>query len=432
MKFYIHTLGCKVNQYESEKIRTVLEQGGFESADHPAGVEVVIVNSCTVTAESDRKTRQLVRRFRRLNPGAAVVLTGCMPQAFPEAAGQLPADIIVGNGSDRDILKNVQDYLTHRQRIVDIHPHLKGERFETGGIEQFSAHTRAYMKIEDGCDRGCTYCIIPKARGRVRSRTPEQILQEAHRLAENGFCELVLVGINLSAYGADLGLTLADAVEAAAAPAGILRVRLGSVEPDLTDAALLDRLAQSPKFCPQFHLALQSGCDSTLKRMNRLYDSNFYRQTVREIRRRFPSAAITTDVMVGFAGESAEEFEKSLAFCREMQFLKAHVFPYSVRTGTAAATFSGQVPEETKASRAAQMAAVCHKAARALLQTFVGATAEVLFEAVDENGYSHGHSRNFMPVYVKGGQSLLYTVKQVRLTALYADGMLGELIEDEV
>lgn len=426
MNFYIHTLGCKVNQYESEKISRALEQGGFMPAKTAETADIIIINSCTVTAESDRKTRQLVRRFRRGSPGAAVVLTGCMPQAFPEKAAALPADIIVGNGSDRDILKSVQNYLQHQTRVIDIKPHKKGEAFETGEVDRFEGRTRAYMKIEDGCNRGCTYCIIPKARGRVRSRSLESIRKEAERLAQNGFCELVLVGINLSSYGQDLTLSLADAVDAAAAPQGIRRVRLGSLEPDLTTPDLLDRLRQNPKFCPQFHLALQSGCSKTLKRMNRLYSAEDYLQTVTEIRARFKNAAITTDIMVGFCGETEQEFQQSLAFCQSLNLLKAHVFPYSVRTGTAAAGFEGQVLEPVKAERAKRMANACSQSAKAFLQTQIGTVQQVLVETKLQNGLYTGHSPNFTPVFFKGEPGLLHQIVPVKLTGLLNDGMSGE------
>lgn len=430
MKFYIHTLGCKVNQYESEKIRHTLEQGGFLPASTPENTDILIVNSCTVTAESDRKTRQLVRRFRRLSPGAIVVLTGCMPQAFPKQAEALPADIIIGNGSNRDVLKCVQNYLQHPARIIEIYPHQKGERFEKGGLNRFEDRTRAYMKIEDGCNRGCTYCIIPKARGRVRSRSLEEITKEAERLAQNGFCELVLVGINLSSYGQDIEKTLADAVLAASLPSGIRRVRLGSLEPDLTTPDLLDRLSQNSKFCPQFHLALQSGCDATLKRMNRLYTTDEYRTVVQEIRKRFPKAGLTTDVMVGFAGETEEEFAQSVAFCEEMQFLKAHIFPYSVRSGTAAAGFHNQISEPVKAARAKTMAEHCEKTATAWLKTQQNTLQEVLVETVS-NGYLVGHSTGFIPVYFKGEETLLHRIVTLQLTKPFKDGMLGVLCNEK-
>ena len=253
MKVFFHTLGCKVNRYETEKMLEDLQNIGFTLEIDPKAADLIVVNSCTVTAESDRKTRQLTRRYKRQNPHAVILLTGCMPQAFPKDAEELPADIILGNGSERNIIWAVNTYFNTHNRIVEISPHKKGEIFGSSVLSDFSERTRAYMKIEDGCDRGCTYCIIPKARGRVRSRSLEDIRAEAENLAKNGFKEIVLVGINLSSFGKDTGTTLADAVSSVATVDGIKRVRLGSLEPDLTDDALLNSLKQIPECCPQFH-----------------------------------------------------------------------------------------------------------------------------------------------------------------------------------
>ena len=278
-------MGCKVNRYETEKMLEDLQNIGFTLEIDPKAADLIVVNSCTVTAESDRKTRQLTRRYKRQNPHAVILLTGCMPQAFPKDAEELPADIILGNGSERNIIRAVNTYFNTHNRIVEISPHKKGEIFGSSVLSDFSERTRAYMKIEDGCDRGCTYCIIPKARGRVRSRSLEDIRAEAENLAKNGFKEIVLVGINLSSFGKDTGTTLADAVSAVATVDGIKRVRLGSLEPDLTDDALLNSLKQIPEFCPQFHLSLQSGSNATLKRMNRLYSAEEYFSLTEKIKK---------------------------------------------------------------------------------------------------------------------------------------------------
>ena len=356
MKVFFHTLGCKVNRYETEKMLSELEGIAFTLTATPEDADLIVINSCTVTAESDRKTRQITRRYKRQNEGAIILLTGCMPQAFPRDAEELPADIILGNGTERNIVKAVTEYLGSHARIVEISPHKKGEIFEGGVLEDFSERTRAYMKIEDGCDRGCTYCIIPKARGRVRSRSLEDIELEAENLAKKGFKEIILVGINLSSFGKDTSLTLADAVKTVADVKGIERVRLGSLEPDLTDDALLDALSKIPEFCPQFHLSLQSGSEATLKRMNRLYSAAEYLALTQKIKGIWHNASITTDIMVGFIGESDEEFKESLEFAKKVGFLKAHIFPYSVREGTFAASMKGRVNEAVKADRAAKMA----------------------------------------------------------------------------
>ena len=427
MKVFFHTLGCKVNQYETEVMRRALINSGSTQADSVESADIIVVNSCTVTAESDRKTRQLVRRYRRLSQDAVIVLTGCMPQAFPKEAEDLPADIILGNGSGRNIMSAIDRFFSTGERVVIIPPHQKGEKFEKCSLDSFSERTRAYMKIEDGCDRGCTYCIIPKARGRVRSRSLEDIEAETRRLGENGFLELVLVGINLSSFGVDTGHTLADAVEAVAKVPQIKRIRLGSLEPDLTDTALLDRLKRVGKFCPQFHLSLQSGCDETLKRMNRLYNTDQYRKLVEDIRSRWENSSITTDIMVGFIGESEEEFQSSLAFAKEIGFLKAHIFPYSIRKGTAAATMPCRVEGGVKSTRAEIMAKECNETSLALMEKMCGQTCSVLFET-GEDEYIVGYSENYTPVYVKADISLLHNIKKVRLIHPFKDGIVGEIV----
>ncbi len=428
MKAFFHTLGCKVNRYETEYMLLELTKAGFEATEIPDEADLILINSCTVTAESDRKTRQLVRRYRRLNSKAIILLTGCMPQAFLEEAKKLPADIILGNGSRRNVTAAVDKFLKSHCRVIEVTPHSKGEEYAGGNIESFSERTRAYMKIEDGCDRGCRYCIIPKARGRVRSRSLEDIYTEAKSLADAGFSELVLVGINLSSFGVDTGYNLADAVEAAASVEGIKRVRLGSLEPDLTDTAFLKRLAANEKFCPQFHLSLQSGCDETLKRMNRLYDSKFYKELAEEIRATFKNPSITTDIMVGFVGETEGEFNASLSFAENLGFLKAHIFPYSIRKGTAAAEMKGHIPEDIKAKRAAKMARVLENVTLNILKGLTDTTDEVLFEH-KTGDFIVGHTKNFTEVFVKGDSSLLKTTKTVLIKEPFKTGVLAEVVK---
>ncbi len=427
MRVFFHTLGCKVNRYETEYMRDKLLGSGYEPAKNVKDADVIILNSCTVTAESDRKTRQLTRRFKRQNHDSIILLTGCMPQAFPKEAEQLPADIILGNSAGRNVLKSLELYLTNHNRIVDITPHQKGDIFGEGELNSFSERTRAYMKIEDGCDRGCRYCIIPKARGRVRSRSLESIKKEGENLRDAGFSEIVLVGINLSSYGSDIGVDLADAVLTLADIKGINRIRLGSLEPDLTDTAFLEKLKTTDKFCPQFHLSLQSGCDETLKRMNRLYTADFYENLVKEIRSIWDDATVTTDIMVGFVGETEQEFQKSLEFAKKIRFLKAHIFPYSIRSGTFAEKMNGHIPEEIKTKRAGQMAEVCDGVTTEVLAEFSGKTFDVLFEHFDGE-YVVGHTKNFVEVFVKSqDKSLLKTEKSVLVLEPYKTGVLAKI-----
>ena len=428
MKAKIITLGCKVNQYESEAMLEALLAGGFQEAASGEEADVVVVNSCTVTATSDQKVRQTLRRARKENPGAVTVLTGCMPQAFPEEdAALLEADVVLGNARRADLLPRVMEYLSSKQRIVDIAPHEKGEKFERMAVSTFHGRTRAFLKIEDGCDRFCSYCIIPYARGRVRSKPLEDIQEEVRRLGEQGFQEVVLTGINLPAYGRELGLHLCDAVEAACQAPGISRVRLGSLEPEQLTPDVIARMAKEEKLCPQFHLSLQSGCDATLRRMNRHYTTAEYRQIVGNLWAAFPGCAITTDIMVGFAGETQEEFEQSLQFAREIAFAKVHVFAYSRRPGTRAYDAPGQVPNKVKEERSRQMIQVTKTTQQAFLQAQVGKVEEVLFEQQREQGVWEGYTRNYTHVLAPSGKDLSGQLLPVELLEVQGESCVGRL-----
>ena len=423
------TLGCKVNQVESEAMREALLAGGFQEAAEGQTADVVVVNSCTVTAVSDQKARQALRREKKRNPGAVAVLTGCWPQAFPqEAEDFLEADIVLGTTRRAALLPKILEYLSTKQRIVDIAPHEKGEKFEKLTISAMHGRTRAFLKIEDGCDRFCSYCIIPYARGRVRSKPLEDIKAEATLLGDHGYREVVLTGINLPAYGKDLGLHLCDAVEAACAAPGIARVRLGSLEPEQLTPEVIARMAKQEKLCPQFHLSLQSGCDATLKRMNRHYTTAEYRQIVRNLRQAFPNCAITTDIMVGFAGETEEEFAASLAFAKEIAFAKVHVFAYSRRPGTRAYNMPGQVANKVKEDRSRQMIAATLATQRDFFAAQVGRVEEVLFEQEREKNVYEGYTRNYTPVRAASAVPLQGQVLPVEITQALEDCCLGRLV----
>ena len=423
------TLGCKVNQVESEAMREALLAGGFQEAAEGQTADVVVVNSCTVTAVSDQKARQALRREKKRNPGAVAVLTGCWPQAFPqEAEDFLEADIVLGTTRRAALLPKILEYLSTKQRIVDIAPHEKGEKFEKLTISAMHGRTRAFLKIEDGCDRFCSYCIIPYARGRVRSKPLEDIKAEAALLGDHGYREVVLTGINLPAYGKDLGLHLCDAVEAACAAPGIARVRLGSLEPEQLTPEVIARMAKQEKLCPQFHLSLQSGCDTTLKRMNRHYTTAEYRQIVRNLRQAFPNCAITTDIMVGFAGETEEEFAASLAFAKEIAFAKVHVFAYSRRPGTRAYDMPGQVTNKVKEDRSRQMIAATLATQQDFFAAQVGRVEEVLFEQEREKNVYEGYTRNYTPVRAASAVPLQGQVLPVEITQALEDCCLGRLV----
>ena len=425
MNILFHTLGCKVNQYETEAMREALLNWGHTN-DKNLSVDAVIINSCTVTAESDRKTRQLVRRMRRENPGAIIALTGCMVQAFPDEAKKLTeADIVIGNRDVTKIVNAINSY--DNKRVFEIDKHQNGDSYNTIGLSKFNERTRAFMKIQDGCDRFCTYCIIPFARGRIRSRAVSDIKAEAQRLAANGYCEIVLVGINLTSYGKGEDYNICDAVDAVCEINGIKRVRLGSLEPDHITDEMLNRFKIQPKFCPQFHLSLQSGCDATLKRMNRHYDSAFYEDLVNRIRNTFTDAAITTDIMVGFAGETDDEFNQSLNFAQKIGFARAHIFAYSRRSGTVAAGLKNQVGTTEKQLRSHQMAEITKQTEIEFLKSQIGNVYPVLFEN-QENGVAEGYTPNYTRVIIDTKKALTGQIYDVLIKSVQDDYCIGELI----
>ena len=427
MNAIFHTLGCKVNQYETEAVREAfLNKGYTDDINLPA--DIIVINSCTVTAESDRKTRQLLRRCRREFPNSVIILTGCMVQAFPERSDNLAeADIIIGNKNTSEIIGAAERFLTEKKRLTVHEDHNAGDAYTTPSISDFSERTRAFMKIEDGCDRFCSYCIIPKARGRVRSRAIPDIKSEAIRLADKGYREIVLVGINLSAYGKGENFNICDAVDAVCSVDGILRVRLGSLEPDHITDEMLIRLKDQEKFCPQFHLSLQSGCDETLKRMNRHYDSEFYFDLVSRIRNTFENASVTTDIMVGFSGETDKEFGESLDFVKKVGFARAHIFIYSKREGTVAAALDCQVQRSVAENRAKLMSVAAKQSETDFLATQVGKIVPVLFET-PENGLSVGYTPNYSRVTVKTDKPLTGKIESVKITSAESDHCVGIII----
>lgn len=430
MKIAFYTFGCKVNQYETQAMAQLFATQGWDVVEfsHNGGWDVVVVNSCTVTAEGDRKNRQLLRRLRREHPEAVICLTGCFPQSFPAEAGAMAeADVVTGSKDRRALMAALDRFLSTRERVVEIRPHQTGESFEALSAGTFGRRTRAFLKIEDGCENYCAYCIIPTARGPVRSKEMGALRQELEALAAAGYQEVVLAGINLSAYGREYGLRLIDAIETAAAVPGLRRVRLGSLEPDVIGPEDFARMAAAGKVCPQFHLSLQAGCDATLRRMGRRYDTAHYLAAVEEIRRRFPLAAITTDLMVGFPGETLGDFEESAAFARRVGFARIHVFPYSRRPGTRAAEMPGQLPQEEKRRRAARLIAVGEELRGAFLASMEGTVQEVLFEEGGAEGQV-GYTPNYTPVTVRELSPLQGRILPVRLAGREGDGCGGCLV----
>ena len=402
MRVTFYTLGCKVNQNETGALAQLFEENGYTVVSYEEGADVYIVNSCTVTNFGDQKSRKWLRRAKRENPGAVTVLTGCYPQAFPEEAAKITeADVVTGSGNRHAILADVQKVLDGEQtRVVDIRPHEKGEQFEELPMDKFAEHTRAFVKVEDGCNRRCAYCVIPRARGPVRSRDEASVLEELRRLAEAGYKEVVLTAISLPSYGTDSGTSLVELIEKAAEVPGIERIRLGSLDPDMLHAEDIRRMAAVKKLCPQFHLSLQSGCDKTLRTMRRPYTTAQYADIAAQLRQAFgaENVSFTTDVIVGFPGETEEDFEASMDFVTGMRFLKVHVFPYSRREGTAAFDFPDQLPEHEKEARSHRMTAAVEEVRAAEVAAMQGRTASVLLETPLSNTLFTGYTKQYLPV----------------------------------
>lgn len=428
MKFSVITLGCKVNKYESQIMHEAMLCAGFESEPDYKLADIIIVNSCTVTAVSDSKALKLLRRIKRENPNSITVLTGCMPQAFPNELKNFDsADIIMGNKCRNDLVPLINEYLKETKRIIKIVPHEDDVKFEQMQVNSFNERTRAFVKIEDGCNRFCSYCIIPYARGRVRSKPLDKLKTELAALAVKGYQEVVLVGINLSAYGNDLddNINIADAIEAACQIDGIKRVRLGSLEPERMDEETIKRLAKQKKLCPQFHLSLQSGCDATLKRMNRHYNTNEYAEIVANLRKYFDNCSITTDVMVGFPGENDEEFEQSLNFVKQIGFAKVHTFAYSRRPGTVADRAENQVAKSDKDKRSKIMIEATEKLHQDFLKAQINKVETVLFETRRHDGLFEGYTMNYTQVYVKTDKDLSNKLIPIKLTEIMGEGCFG-------
>ena len=404
MRVSFYTLGCKVNQNETGALAQLFEASGYTVVETGEAADVYVVNSCTVTNFGDQKSRKWLRRQKREHPGAVTVLTGCYPQAFPEEAAAIAeADVVTGSGNRHAILQAVQKVLDGTaERVVDIRPHEKGEKFEELPMDRFAEHTRAFVKVEDGCNRRCAYCVIPRARGPVRSRAESSILEELRRLVQTGYREVVLTAISLPSYGTDTGTGLAELVEHAAAVPGIDRIRLGSLDPDMLTDEDIRRLAAVPQLCPQFHLSLQSGCDKTLRAMRRPYTTAQYAQVVRKLREAFGAEelSLTTDVIVGFPGETEEDFEKSMEFVTAQRFLKVHVFPYSRRSGTPAYDFPDQIPEHEKEARSRRMSEAVEAVRAQEAAAMQGRKAEVLLETPLSATLFTGYTRQYLPVAV--------------------------------
>ena len=425
MKVFFHTLGCKVNQYETQEMREQLNKSGYQVTEDEEDADIFVINSCTVTSESDRKTRQCVRHYKKKHPESTVVLTGCMPQSFPEMAEKLTeADIVLGNKNNKLLVSSLNEYFGASCRVLHMEQHETGEPLISSGITSFEERTRATLKIEDGCDRFCSYCIIPKARGRIRWKPIDDIKREVNALADNGYREIVLVGINLSAYGKGSDIDLADAITVVSENEKIERIRLGSLEPDHITDDLIEKMAKCEKLCPQFHISLQSGCDKILEKMNRHYTSDEYFTLCEKLRKSFKDCTLTTDIMVGFPQESNEDFEITKQFAEKVGFEKIHIFPYSRRSGTVADKMDGQIEKSVKTVRVAELSKIADKIRNEFLEKQIGKTLSVLIESRQSDNMYLGYTANYTPVKCKNG--VVGEIKDVLITSVENDYCIGE------
>ncbi len=425
MKVRFYTLGCKVNQFESRAMEGELLRHGYSVAVDGENADITIINSCAVTGASEQKAKKLIRRIRREDESTVLLLTGCMAQTIK---GELPeVDIILGNKRRNDIVPVLEQYFEEKRNIRRVEEYSKNDEYEQLVVDDFSERTRAFLKIEDGCNRFCSYCIIPYARGRVRSAPLDYIKREIESFRNAGYKEVVIVGINLSSYGSDIGLSFSDAIRTACSFTD-MRIRLGSLEPESMDMQTLQILASYDNFCPQFHLSLQSGCDATLKRMNRHYTTADYTKIVSDIRTVFDNPSITTDVMVGFAGETEEEFENSVRFVKDTGFAKVHVFPYSRRPGTVADRAPGQIGNAVKKQRAEIMGKAAAELQSQFMKSQVGRTEKVLLETRRHDGAFEGYTPNYTLTYVKAPEEMAGKIVDVRLVQAADDHCTGKII----
>ena len=426
MQAAIYTLGCKVNQYETQAMEQELVRRGHTLVPCDQKADVYIVNTCSVTAVSDKKSRQMIRRCRKLNPDAVVAACGCYVQTHAEEAAGLDVDLIAGTG-DRMAFLDLLEQVGREKQVTLLDDALRRREFEVLPAGGMAERTRAMLKVEDGCVNFCTYCIIPYARGPVRSLPLEEAVRQTEQLRREGYREVVFTGIEISSWGQDFkdGRSLIDLLEAVSQAAGEMRLRLGSLEPRTVTEDFCRRAARLPNLCPQFHLSMQSGCDATLRRMNRRYDTARFLRSVTLLRQYFLRPAITTDLICGFPGETEEEFSQTLAFLRRCDFAQMHIFPYSIRPGTKAAEME-QVPGPVKEERAARASAVAAELHRAYLQGCVGQTYPVLFEQ-RKDGCAAGHAPNYMPVEVQTQEDYHNTVRHVKITGVVNDILMGEV-----
>ena len=429
-KAALHNLGCKVNAYETEAMQHLLEEAGYEIVPFTQKADVYVINTCSVTNMADRKSRQMLHKAKKNNPDSIVVAAGCYVQTSEkEVLNDLSVDIVIGNDRKHDLVRLLEEYsLDSVNDTVDDINDGKHD-FEELFIDQTKEHTRAFIKVQDGCNQFCSYCIIPYARGRVRSRKFENVIAEVERLAANGFKEVVLTGIHLSSYGVDFeeATGLLELIQAVNAVKGIERIRLGSLEPKIVTEHFASELSKLDKICPHFHLSLQSGCDATLKRMNRKYTTKEYERGCELLRKYFVHPAITTDVIVGFPGETEEEFEQTKAYLEHIHFYEMHIFKYSKRKGTRAAVMPDQIDEQIKAARSEKLIALGHDMSKEFRKFYIGKNEEVLFEekaVIGDKEYFVGYTKEYVKVAKKTDENLENQIVSGRISGMLTDEIL--------
>lgn len=431
-KAALHNLGCKVNAYETESMQQMLEQAGYEIVPFAPGADIYIINTCSVTNIADRKSRQMLHKAKKMNPKALVVAAGCYVESEKYTGGRVDEaiDIVIGNNCKKDLVEILEAYEEGKrcEAVVDIH-HTK--EYEELNLNKTAEHTRAYVKVQDGCNQFCSYCIIPYTRGRVRSRKSQDVYEEVQRLAKAGYYEIVLTGIHLSSYGVDLeNENLLALIRKIHEVPGIKRIRLGSLEPRIMSEEFVEAISRLPKLCPHFHLSLQSGCNETLKRMNRRYTAEEYYEVCTRLRKYFDNPALTTDVIVGFAGETEEEFAECKAFLEKIGFFETHIFKFSIRKGTRAAKMENQVPDQIKTKRSSELLALNEENSAKYLCAHLGKDLEVLMEeaiVINEETYFVGHTKEYIRVAVKTEEDLTNRFVTVKAKEVLKDFiLLGE------
>lgn len=428
-KVAFYTLGCRVNQYETEAMSEQFEKNGYEIVNFDEKADVYVINTCTVTSIGDKKSRQIIRRSKKLNEDSIVIAVGCYSQVAPEEVSKIEdVDIIIGTDNKGKILDYIEEFKTTKQKLNKVKNIMSIREFEDMEIDHYQDKTRAFLKIQDGCDRFCSYCLIPYARGPVRSKKFDNIVTEVTKLVENGYKEIILSGIHVASYGKDLGnVTLVDVIEELNKLDGLNRIRIGSVEPSFFTEDNIKRLSTYKKLCEHFHLSLQSGCDETLKRMNRRYTTNEYKAAVENIRKYFKNVSITTDVIVGFPGETEEEFNNTYEFLKDIRLTKLHVFKYSPRKGTKAAEFKETVNDKEKENRSKILLSLSDECETEFMKKFLGEIVDVLIEEKRKDDYI-GYTRNYLKVAVKSDKNIEGEIINIKLKEIQGDILIGEMV----